>query len=198
MFNLAMRELLLVAALLFTFIQPAFTAEKPENAKKQTKAGLYLTAKEAYAMKEKLGDKVLFIDVRTPAELVFVGSPVNMDKNIPLLTLDYTHWDERKGKYKKVFNPDFVSQFDALIHARKLTKDTPIILLCRSGSRSAKAANLLSSHNYSKLYTVVDGFEGDKATKGENKGKRVVNGWKNAGLPWSYKLDRKHSNLLTN
>jgi hypothetical protein len=34
----------------------------------------------------------------------------------------------------------------------------------------------------------VDGYEGDKAKSGPNKGQRVVNGWKNNGLPWSYKL----------
>jgi len=176
-------------------LQPAFSAEKPENVKKQTIAGLYLTPKEAYTMKQKHGDKLLFIDVRTPSELIFVGHPLNIDKNIPLLRLDYTHWNEHKNSYSKIINSHFVNQVDTLIKARKLTKGSPIILLCRSGSRSAKAANLLSAQAYSNLYTVVEGFEGDKAMSGENKGKRVVNGWKNAGLPWGYKLNREHSNL---
>ncbi|WP_295888318.1 hypothetical protein [uncultured Thiohalocapsa sp.] len=30
----------------------------------------------------------------------------------------------------------------------------------------------------------------DKAKAGPRKGERVVNGWKNAGLPWTYKLDK--------
>ena len=34
------------------------------------------------------------------------------------------------------------------------------------------------------------GFEGDVATQGAGKGERMVNGWKNNSLPWSYKLDR--------
>jgi hypothetical protein len=38
---------------------------------------------------------------------------------------------------------------------------------------------------------VVDGFEGDTAKDGPNKGKRAVNGWKNSGLPWSYQLDKE-------
>ena len=33
-------------------------------------------------------------------------------------------------------------------------------------------------------YTVVDGFEGDKSAEG----KRTVNGWKNAGGEWTYKI----------
>ena len=34
----------------------------------------------------------------------------------------------------------------------------------------------------------TDGFEGDKAKSGPQKGQRVVNGWKNSNLSWSYKL----------
>jgi hypothetical protein len=33
---------------------------------------------------------------------------------------------------------------------------------------------------------VVYGFEGELS----DKGRRTVNGWKNAGLPWSYELDK--------
>jgi len=45
------------------------------------------------------------------------------------------------------------------------------------------------------VYTVVDGFEGDVAKEGPNAGKRVVNGWKNAGLPWSYRLEKEKFTL---
>ncbi|KKK55851.1 hypothetical protein LCGC14_3070400, partial [marine sediment metagenome] len=36
-------------------------------------------------------------------------------------------------------------------------------------------------------YTVVDGFEGNRNTDRSSPdfGKRTVNGWKNAGLPWT-------------
>lgn len=44
---------------------------------------------------------------------------------------------------------------------------------------------------FKKSYTVVDGYEGDKATSGPEKGQRTVNGWKNAQLPWSYKLETR-------
>ena len=59
--------------------------------------------------------------------------------------------------------------------------------MCRSGSRSAKAANLLYQAGYKNVYSVIEGFEGDKSKIAETKGQRVVNGWKNAGLPWTYK-----------
>jgi hypothetical protein len=40
------------------------------------------------------------------------------------------------------------------------------------------------------VYTVIDGFEGDVGKDGPQAGQRVVNGWKNDGLPWTYKLDK--------
>jgi len=102
---------------------------------------------------------------------------------------------KKKSSFKKVPNKQFLSGFSHVVSSKNLTKDSSIILLCRSGKRSAKAANLLSSVGYSKVYTVVDGFEGDKGKLGKNKGKRGVNGWKNAGLPWTYKLDRSRLDL---
>ena len=37
---------------------------------------------------------------------------------------------------------------------------------------------------------IAEGFEGDAAKDGPKAGQRTVNGWKNAGLPWTYKLDK--------
>ena len=42
---------------------------------------------------------------------------------------------------------------------------------------------------YKNVYSLVDGFEGDKVKDGPNKGKRLANGWKNTSLVWSYKID---------
>jgi len=176
-------------------ILPAYAADKPTSLKKQTIAGNYLSAEEAYYLKQQQGKDLLFVDIRTPSELVFVGTPENLDINIPFLTLDYKHWDTKKSSFKKVPNKHFLSAFNAVLNSKNLTKDSSIVLLCRSGKRSAKAANLLSSTGYSKIYTVVDGFEGDKVKFGKNMGKRGVNGWKNAGLPWTYKLDRNRMNI---
>lgn len=45
---------------------------------------------------------------------------------------------------------------------------------------------VLRRSRYTKVYSVVDGFEGDLSAEG----RRDVNGWRKAGLPWSYKLDK--------
>jgi len=159
--------------------------------KKRTPQQLYLNAREAFSMKNELGAKALFIDVRTRAELEFVGVAEGMDVNIPYLFNDSTEWDKERNASKKVLNPYFAEQVENQLKIRGLDKSNPIILICRSGSRSAKAATLLYELGYQKAYTVVDGFEGDVAKEGENKGKRVVNGWKNSRLPWTYQLDKQ-------
>jgi rhodanese-related sulfurtransferase len=157
---------------------------------KKTPQGLYVTALEAYQRMQDLGSKALFIDVRTRAEVAFLGMPTVADANIPYMVPDFEQWDAKKNNFKMQPNSAFTMHLQELVTKRGLTKDSPIFLMCRSGNRSAKAANLLRLAGYTQVYTVTDGFEGDKAKHGPNKGQRVVNGWKNEGLPWSYKLQR--------
>lgn len=159
-------------------------------AKKQTDLGLYMTAKQAYDAIQEDGDKTLFVDVRTRAEVNFLGMATAADANIPYMTLsEFYSFDAKKKNFAMDLNDGFLSAMEARAAAKGLGKDDKIILMCRSGSRSAAAANLLQKAGYTNVYTVVDGFEGDKAKSGPMKGQRVVNGWKNSGLPWSYKLD---------
>ncbi len=181
---------LMVFGLMSAFVTGLNAAEVPAKKKKQTPQGLYLTAKEAYEMVKADPGKVLFVDTRTPEELYFVGYTPMIDKNIPIAYVDYTKIKEKKGKAKfaSVMNPKFVQQIEEALKAKGLGKDDKIILICRSGSRSAKAAKILDKAGYKNVYTVVDGFEGDKD---KTTHKRTVNGWKNAGLPWTYKFHKE-------
>jgi rhodanese-related sulfurtransferase len=86
--------------------------------------------------------------------------------------------------------PGFRARGRAAPQGKGLGKDAPIIQICRSGNRSSKAADRLQAAGYTKVYSVTDGFEGDTASDGEKLGQRVVNGSKNANLPWTYKLDK--------
>jgi len=54
----------------------------------------------------------------------------------------------------------------------------------------ATPVNVLAKEGFEKLYTVTDGFEGDKAKDPASPtyGKRTLNGWKNSGNPWTYSL----------
>jgi rhodanese-related sulfurtransferase len=181
-----------VSAILSLFIVSVVTADTTATLpdKKQTELGLYLTAKEAYKLKTEKADAI-FVDVRTRSEVTFLGMPQIADANIPFKTpVNWSDWDEKKATFKMEQNPDFMASFEKLVQAMGGSKDSTIILMCRSGSRSAKATNLLTENGYSNVYTVTDGYEGDEAKEGDQKGQRVVNGWKNNGLPWSYKLDK--------
>lgn len=157
------------------------------SAKKQTNAGLYLTAVEAADM---LADPdILFVDVRTRAEVSFVGLPTRANANIPLMLMPKdAEYDPQKQTYKLQFNPDFIFAFESLLADLDYDEEAPIVLICRSGSRSAKAANMLIELGYKNIYSVIDGFEGDKAKDGPHSGHREVNGWKNSGLDWSYSV----------
>lgn len=174
-----------------TSIAVAIDADQvPEN--KRSASGLHLTAREAAAMKDKAPDKVLFLDIRTRAEAMYVGMAGSVDYLVPLLDFgEIWEWSNSEGEYLQQGNPHFVKDVEQRLAQKGLTKSDPVILICRSGIRSNSAAGLLAHYGFKQAYTVVDGFEGDKATSGNEKGMRTVNGWKNAKLPWSYKLEAK-------
>lgn len=183
------KTIALLAAFLFIFSATAFAegfdpATLPDA--KHTLSGKYLSAKEAYDLKMKRSSRVLFIDVRTPAETEYVGIADQVDVNIPIVVDDYTLWDDAKSRYQASMNDDFVRRVAKALKARGLNRHDIIITMCRSGDRSASAANMLTQHGYGNVYSVWDGFEGDMG----KDGRRSVNGWKNAGLPWSYKLSK--------
>jgi rhodanese-related sulfurtransferase len=159
---------------------------------KRTKSGLYVTAREAYEMVAANPEKVLFLDIRTPSEVEFLGMPTLADANVPyMLRSEWNEWDEKKHNFKLEVNAFFAAEVEKRLAQKGLAKTDPVVLICRSGDRSAKAADLLSDLGYTSVYSVVDGFEGDLAREGPKKGQRVVNGWKNADLPWSYTLERE-------
>lgn len=162
-------------------------ARVPEEMR--TRQGLYLLPKQAHELVNAQKGKVLFLDVRTRAEAQFLGMAEPIDALVPYVEFQdfMTDWDEKRGFYRlEPFN-DFVPEVERRLRQKGLTKSDPIVLMCRSGERSSRAADLLADSGYTRVYTVVYGFEGELS----DKGRRNVNGWKNAGLPWSYELDRK-------
>lgn len=176
-------------------VSVAYAEEKqhPDYIKEKwrTPFALYVDAQQAYAMKQEKGDAVLLIDVRTRPELKYVGIAEGVDANIPVRTFNTEFaWSDKSSTFRTTANEDFVAAVDRLLLAQGKGRATPLLLMCQSGSRVPVAARLLHEAGYETVYTVWDGFEGVKAKEGEHKGKRVVNGWKNAGLPWSYKLDK--------
>jgi rhodanese-related sulfurtransferase len=161
-------------------------------AKKQTKAGLYMHTTDAYKYATEHKGEVLFLDVRTQEEVQFLGMATAVDANVPYMqNSDWFEWNDTGKTFKLVPNNNFGAEVERRLKEKGLTKEDPVIVMCRSGDRSSLAANILTDLGYKKVYSVVEGYEGDLAKDGPNKGKRAVNGWKNDGLPWSYDLDKK-------
>ncbi len=158
---------------------------------KRTKAGRYLQASEVPAFIEARGgaDKVLFLDIRTRAEAMYVGMPSGADALVPYVEHQdlMTGWDAQRNTYRLEPMQDFVPEVLRRLQQKGLDKADVLVLICRSGDRSARATNRLADDGFSEVWSVIDGFEGDMS----QDGRRSVNGWKNAGLPWSYKLDRQ-------
>ena len=159
---------------------------------KRTKLGLYLTPQQAYDMKKANPKGVALFDVRTRAEAMYVGWPGDADALVPFVEHPelMTEWDDKRHMYKLEPNQDFVPELERRLKDMGLARDATIILICRSGDRSSKAADRLQAAGFGKVYSVAEGVEGDTAKDGAKAGQRVVNGWKNANLPWTYKLDK--------
>jgi rhodanese-related sulfurtransferase len=123
-----------------------------------------MSAKDAHEFLKKTPDAVL-IDVRSEMEFLFVGHPVGAI-HIP--------WNEL---------PDWeVDPEHFLAQTRKAASmNRPVVLICRSGKRSAEAGAFLEAHGFPEVYNVKDGFEGSLDA---HRHRSSVNGWRNGGLPW--------------
>jgi rhodanese-related sulfurtransferase len=150
---------------------------------KQTVLGLYVTAKQAYEKWQADPEKVKIVDVRTPEEYLFVGHPT-MAWKIPVAVQSY-QWDDEKGRFPLKPLPDFASRVEQVAKP-----DDTIMVMCRSGGRSAIAANMLAKAGFTNVYNIIDGMEGDAHGDSERvaQAQQVTDGGKNSGCPWTKKL----------
>ena len=115
--------------------------------------------------------QAVLIDVRTDAEWAYVGRPdLRALGKTPLLI----PW--------KLF-PDMArnERFTEQVAAAGVGPADTVLLLCRSGQRSAAAAAALTAAGFGRCYNVAEGFEGDKNAEGHRS---RLGGWKLRGLPW--------------
>ena len=189
------RWLVVMAALVAAVAAPGAFAQagNPEVPKaKQTSLGLYLTAAEAYGKWRADPEHIKVLDVRTTEEYLFVGH-APMAWNVPLMSQTY-QWNADKQSFAMQPNPDFVSQ----VMEFSGPTDT-LLVMCRSGGRSAMAVNTLAEAGFTNVYQIVDGMEGDVITDPESvfKGQHLRNGWKNSGNPWTYQPDPRQMRFIS-
>lgn len=157
-------------------------------------------ASEVYARVSQADQNMLFVDVRDPVEIMFIGFTDAVHVNVPFLMVDRSAWDEKRGVFKLVQNPDFATQIKAELDKRGLGMDAEVFTLCRSGSeRGEPSAAFLRDKGFPNARYVIHGFQGAPVKEGPQAGFRLLNGWQNSGLPWGmkmnpakmYRLDRK-------
>ena len=146
---------------------------------------LSISPEHAYQHMQADGGQTLFVDVRDPVEIMFVGFTDVVDANVPFLLVDRTRWNEARGNFVMSPNPGFLAAIEAALAAKGLDRTAMIITMCRSGSaRGAPSARLLLEQGFPNVRYVEHGFQGDPINEGPRRGMRLVNGWQNAGLPW--------------
>lgn len=121
-----------------------------------------VTPQEAWALASQ--GEALLVDVRSAEERKFVG-------HVP----DSIHVAWATGT-SLTRNPRFLRELEA-----KVGKSRALLLLCRSGKRSAQAAEAATKAGFRHVFNVLEGFEGEldaAQQRGHN------DGWRHRQLPW--------------
>ncbi len=140
-----------------------------------------VTPKEAYEMVKK---GALFIDVRSPQEFLYAGHaqgainvpvffvrvdmpPLKIREKVAKMELQNNRVTHPGKVYRPIMdeNTKFVDRVKKLAGGKL---DRTIVVICRSGGRSAYAANKLAKNGFDNVYNVENGY---------------IFGWKAAGLP---------------
>ncbi|PKM29955.1 MAG: sulfurtransferase [Gammaproteobacteria bacterium HGW-Gammaproteobacteria-11] len=149
-----------------------------------------ISAEEVFAKVQQSDSQLLFVDVRDPVEIMFVGFTDAVHINIPYLLVDRSQWDEERGVYRITRNPNFLQEIGAALAERGLAQDAEIVTLCRSGSeRGEPSAQFLRENGFPNARYVIDGFQGPSIKEGPQAGFRLQAGWQNSGLPWSPRMN---------
>ncbi|MBZ4209489.1 MAG: rhodanese-like domain-containing protein [Rhodoferax sp.] len=108
--------------------------------------------------------EALLVDVRTTEERKFVG-------HVPGSL--HVAWASGTNLTR---NPRFARELEA-----KVGKTANILLLCRSGKRSVLAAEVAAKAGFTRVFNVLEGFEGEID---EQRHRGGGDGWRWHGLPW--------------
>lgn len=174
-----MRQLLIVILLVFGFSTSAFAD-----------GALALTPQQTFDLVQQQPDQMLFVDVRDPIEIMFIGFTDVAQANIPFMLADRSQFLDDKKRFAMNRNPQFAAQIEAALQAKGLNKDALIITMCRSGSSRGKpSADYLTSQGFTNVKYIDHGFQGSSSKSTDKPGMRIVNGWQNDGLPWSMKIN---------
>ncbi len=113
----------------------------------------------------------VLIDVRTRAEWSYVGVPDLSSLGRAAAFIEWQSFPDGG------LNAGFADQVGEI----GILPEQAILLICRSGVRSAHAAAALTALGFGTCFNVAEGFEGDIDQSGHRGN---LGGWKHANLPW--------------
>jgi rhodanese-related sulfurtransferase len=116
------------------------------------------------AAAELVGQGYKYIDVRSTPE--FVGGHPEGAYNVPI-----AHFVAGRGM---VPNADFEA-----VMGKRFPKDEKLVIGCKSGGRSLRAAELLAARGWTDVVDMQGGFDGER----DPAGRVLVPGWRDSGLP---------------
>lgn len=152
----------------------ALHAALPSKAAAQASGPDLITPAEARAMKQQAGPAVVFLDVRSRAEAAMRGTAAGVDYVVPYRELAHPmRWDSARSALALAPNPAFASQVQAAVKAQGGTTNTPVLLLCASGTRAGLAAAELRRAGFTRVFVVGGGLDGSAS----------LPGWRAAGQP---------------
>jgi rhodanese-related sulfurtransferase len=133
-----------------------------------------VSVEDAWAQLKGDAGSVL-IDVRTIAEWAYVGLPdLSQIGKRPVLV-------EWQGFPDDRLNTAFVERVIEALSPLGANSETELFFICRSGSRSLKAAQAMAAAGYARCRNVAEGFEGPLDPE-RHRGRLA--GWKAKELPW--------------
>jgi len=112
--------------------------------------------------------QAVLVDVRSGEERKFVG-------HVP--GSQHVAWATGTALTR---NPRFVRELEAKL-AKDGGKEAVVLLLCRSGKRSALAAEAAAKAGFTNVFNVLEGFEGEID---EHQHRGGADGWRFHRLPW--------------
>jgi rhodanese-related sulfurtransferase len=126
---------------------------------------LEITCTELLELSKKNKGATL-LDVRTEAEWNLDGKPNGKELGLNTYFISYL-LDTKNGRKP---NPDF----EATVEKLDIDKNKVVFVMCKSGMRSSKVAQILDQKGY-KTYSVINGFVCSEEVK--------PSCWKTSGLP---------------
>ena len=120
-------------------------------------------AAQAFLQQDK---QAVLLDCRSETEFMYVGHAV---------VAEHVAWQD---------GPDWDIDLDFVRKVRRLVKDDlarPVLVICRSGTRSLVAGEALEKAGSSQIINVLEGFDGPLD---DHFHRSTQGGWRFRGLPW--------------